>query len=228
MSKVLEFPKRHARASSAAGRATGPSNPNKVGLTVLPVPSKADVKIMYFSAGMPARERQLLTAETPTPHSAATAAVPPRASMTSSTVESISPFSSRNVDSSRGHTKAIATTCEQWLNLPMISEREFRSGVARRLRQVRTAFFKNQTDLGTKMRVGKTAVSNYESGQRSVDPYAALQLKLSHEIPLEWLYLGVESGLSAPLAKALKEAAIQIAAEDAKKASKATRRKRTG
>ena len=87
----------------------------------------------------------------------------------------------------------------------MISEREFQIAVGQRLRRLRLALGKSQVDMAEKLRVGASAVSNYEKGLRAVDPYAAFRLKLSYGAPLEWLYGGDESALTPILAKKLDQ-----------------------
>jgi transcriptional regulator with XRE-family HTH domain len=85
----------------------------------------------------------------------------------------------------------------------MISDREFRAAVGERLKCLRLALGRSQADLGKKLDVGATAVSNYEKGTRAVDPYDALKLKMAYGAPLEWLYGGDESSLPPHLADKL-------------------------
>jgi transcriptional regulator with XRE-family HTH domain len=110
---------------------------------------------------------------------------------------------SRFVDSSTNHASEIATPCEQWLNSPMISDRDFRTAVGERLKRLRLALGRSQADIAKKLGVGATAVSNYENGTRAVDPYDAFKLKISYGAPLEWLYGGDESALPPHLAEKL-------------------------
>ena len=97
----------------------------------------------------------------------------------------------------------------------MLTPKDFDQGVAYRLRVLRKAFEKTQAQLGDKIGVGGTAVSNYEKGSRAVEPYAAFRLKVLFSIPFEWLYGGDESTLSPGLAEKLEEASKKIAIEDA-------------
>ncbi len=83
----------------------------------------------------------------------------------------------------------------------MISEREFRVAVGKRLLQLRKAMGKSQAELGTKLGVGDTAVSMYEKGERALDPYDAVKLKVAYGAPLEWLYGGDESVIPPALAE---------------------------
>lgn len=91
----------------------------------------------------------------------------------------------------------------------MISERDYLVGVGKRLRQLREAMKKTQAELGDKLHVGASAISNYELGDRALDPYSAFQLKLTYGAPLEWLYGGDESVIPAALADKLAKAASE-------------------
>lgn len=193
-------------------RASAGSKPKTEGQAVLPTTRNASTMIIDLPGGMRPRDGQLLTADTPTPQSAATFAGPPSASITSPMVESMDASYSRFVESSSFHVSEIATSCEQWLNSGMISEREFETMAGYRLMLLRRAFGKSQKEFGTKMGVGGTAVSNYEAG-RAVEPYKALKLKEAFGAPLEWLYSGDESALSDHLAERLSKAEKAIASE---------------
>lgn len=96
----------------------------------------------------------------------------------------------------------------------MISERDFKLAVAFRLRTVREAFEKSQEEIGNKLGVGKTAISNYEKGTRALDPFCALQLKMAYNAPFEWIYGGDESTLAPNLATKLEKAAHELRAKD--------------
>lgn len=87
----------------------------------------------------------------------------------------------------------------------MISDREFRAAVGERLKRLRLALGRSQADFAKKLDVGATAVSNYENGNRAVDPYDAFKLKMAYGAPLEWLYGGDESSLPPHLADKLDE-----------------------
>lgn len=102
----------------------------------------------------------------------------------------------------------------------MISEREFLEGVALRLKALRMALDKTQEDIGEKIGVGKTAISNYEKADRLISPFDAVKLKSAYGAPLEWLYAGDESVLSPHLAAKLKKA------EERKKAHNQRRRRK--
>jgi transcriptional regulator with XRE-family HTH domain len=87
----------------------------------------------------------------------------------------------------------------------MISDREFRMAVGERLKRLRLAFGRSQQDVADKLDVGATAISNYEKGDRAIDPYDALKLKMAYGAPLEWLYGGDESTLPDRLVEKLNQ-----------------------
>lgn len=101
----------------------------------------------------------------------------------------------------------MVTACEPWLNSLMISATEFQQGVGTRLRQLREAMGKSQDAMGDKLGVGGTAIANYEKGDRALDPYHALKLKMIFGAPLEWLYGADESVIPPALAEKLENAA---------------------
>lgn len=197
MSKVVCLSRRRHCAGSAT------SKPKRDGSARVLSFSKAPSKIRNFSAGIRPRAFQLETADCPTPHRLATCAVPPSTEITSSIVPSIAPVYSRNVEPSSVHITAMVTDRELWPNFPMISEREFRVSVGKRLKQFRMALGRNQVEFGEKLGVGGTAISNYEKGDRAVDPYDAFKLKMAFGLPLEWLYGGDESVLTPQLLEKL-------------------------
>lgn len=220
---LLRFPLervRHRRASAV-------SKPNSAGSARFPSLSNSEEKIRNFSVGIPL-ERQLLTAESPTPQSAATFAVPPKASITSSIVRSMAPSYSRSVESSSLHDAEIATACEQWLNSAMISEREFDASLSWRLRVLRKAMGRTQPEFGGAMGVGGSAVSNYEKDQRSasarrLSTFQLLQLSMTYHTPIEWLIAADESRLDDALRAKLTKAEAELKAEMATKSDKASR-----
>lgn len=78
-----------------------------------------------------------------------------------------------------------------------------------RLRRLRLALGKSQLEVAKKLGVGASAISNYETGTRALDPYDAFKLKIAYSAPLEWLYGGDESSLPKKLADKLDEPAKQ-------------------
>lgn len=202
----------HARASSTAA-----TIPKRAGFGRFPRASRAVEKAKKNSAGILPRERQLLTADAPTPTKPPAFALPPTASMISPTVSSMPSDTSRTVESSRVHIPGIHTDCEQWPDTAMISKRDFQLAVAWRLRVARKALGKTQADFAEKLNVGDTAISNYESNGRGFTPYAAYRLKDAFGIPLEWLYAGDEGALSGNLAKQVTATEAEMKAEEAQK-----------
>lgn len=192
MGKIIRFPKkRHAVAASSRAL-----KPNTTGDASRPREIKASRTIMKQPFEIRPRLLQLLTADVPTPHSSATLAGPPSASITSSTESSMESKYSRFVESSTSHVLEIATSCEQWLNSLMISERHFHEAVGARLKRLRLGYGETQATFAGVMGVGASALSNYEAGDRAVNPFSAYQLKNKYNAPLEWLYCGDESTIA--------------------------------
>lgn len=91
----------------------------------------------------------------------------------------------------------------------MISGTDFLACVGKRLKKLRLGLGRSQADFAETLGVGASAISNYEKGERALDPYDAFKLKLAYGAPLEWLYCGDESTLSDNLVKKLKQPARQ-------------------
>lgn len=77
----------------------------------------------------------------------------------------------------------------------MISGTDFHAAVGARLKKLRLSLGRSQEDIGKKLGVGPTAISNYENGSRVLDPHDAFKLKVAYGVPLDWLYAGDESVL---------------------------------
>lgn len=69
------------------------------------------------------------------------------------------------------------------------------------------AYGKSQLAFGKTLGVGPSAISNYETGDRAVDPYDAFKLKMVYGAPMEWLYGGDESTLPPHVAEKLAQPA---------------------
>ena len=95
----------------------------------------------------------------------------------------------------------------------MISEREFQVIVGYRVRLVRAMEGESQARFAKRLRVGDTAVSNYESGVRPIDSFQALLLKQQLAVPLEWLYAGEEGNLTPAFKEKLARAIEAVEAE---------------
>ena len=108
----------------------------------------------------------------------------------------------------------------------MISERQYREEVGKRLRLLRTAMEKSQEELAVKLGYGDTTISNYENGDRKLNPYDAFKLKLAFGAPLEWLLGGDESVIPPSLAKKLEVGAQKIAEEDQAAAERLRKRRK--
>src|SRR6478736_2963315 len=85
--------------------------PKSAGSAVCPIPFKAAETIKNISGGNLPRAFQLLTADNPTPDDPAMADVPPKASMTASTVVSMDLQYSRFVNVSSLHGMAVDLPC---------------------------------------------------------------------------------------------------------------------
>lgn len=102
----------------------------------------------------------------------------------------------------------------------MISGTDFHAAVGARLKRLRLALGRSQADFADKLGVGASAVSNYEKGERAVDPYHAFKLKLAYGSPLEWLYGGDESVLPRHLVEKLDQPTRPRGQSDATNKSK--------
>lgn len=186
MRNVVQVPRcGHARASS------GCLKPNSAGSAVLlRFPSSAESK-RNCSEGMARRAFQLLTAGSETPARSATAVVPPRASMMSSTVRSIGGECSRNVNVSRVHGSEIFTPCEL---VPYPGVPREPKDVAYRLELTREALRLTQTEISARLAIGKNAWSQYvdfsAEKPRRITIEVAYRLKDLCGATLEWIYDG--------------------------------------
>lgn len=160
----------------------------------------------YLSGGMRLRERQLLTVEEPTPHSSATTAVPPRASMMSSTDVSIQSEYSQPVNLSTIHDGEIFTACELSPNNAMTFSQ---SELAYRLELSRKALGLSPTCMADLLGIGTNAWSNYINPEakagRRITVEKALILKNDLGLTLDWIYAGDRGSLSSDIAKKLRE-----------------------
>lgn len=98
----------------------------------------------------------------------------------------------------------------------MISEREFILAMGQRLKLLREMQQESQAVFGERIGVGDTAVSNYESGDRVLDPYQALILNQKLKAPLGWLYAGEELELTDTFKAKMAAAQARIDAERAR------------
>ncbi len=104
---------------------------------------------------------------------------------------------------------------------------EFHKAVGERLRRLRLGLGRTQKDFADKLHVEPTAISNYEKGERVLDPYYAFKLKLAYGPPLEWLYGGDESMLSETLLEKINNPAKQRGQSEAEVPEKRPKRHAT-
>src|SRR5262245_53577905 len=157
MGIVLRF---HARNPS-----TGIFRPKRTGSTCKSRLAKASDRITQFPGGMRRRSFQLDTADMPTPASAATAAVPPRASTTASTELSIPTDISRGVNMSSVHGIELSFGCGHPDNLAMSTAAKT---LARRLKITREALGLSAADICRRIDCKANRWSQYESGDRQI------------------------------------------------------------
>ncbi len=198
MGIVLQFP-RHARPSTKSvglkpkteGSAAGRSR--RV---------RASLSVRKFSDGMVPRARQLLTADAPTPANAAAAAVPPNASITSSTDLSMPPYTSQPVKVSRGHDTAIDGEVGLGFKIPMPKDPKV---IGPRLELTREALELSAAQLCRRIDCAQNRWSQYESGERPITMEIADKLCDEFSLTLDWIYRGDRSGLPQRFIERLQE-----------------------
>lgn len=173
--------------------------PKADGLAVNPRSVRAPEIVRKFSDGIALRNFQLLTAGSPTPASAATAAVPPRASTMSSTELSMPNTSSPIVNLSRLHVPLMDIGKKFHRNKGMDSPRD----IGRRLTlwldaEIQLArkgsnSIKSAADLCRLIGISETAWSQYKKGKsgsqdRPITIEVADQLCHHFSLSLDWIY----------------------------------------
>lgn len=142
--------------------------------------------VRKFSDGIAPLDFQLLTAESPTPASPATAAVPPRASTMSSTELSMRKDSSPIVKLSRLHAGGMDHLEKLHLNNGMDSKKI----VGDRLRVWLLSEGISAADLCKRIDCKENQWSQYSSGKRMVSHKVADQLCRTFALTLDWIYRG--------------------------------------
>lgn len=162
--------------------------------------------IRKLSDGIPPRDRQLLTADKPTPINSATARVPPKASMTSSTELSMPDDSSRSVILSRVHDGCM----DGDENINSNNKMDPADQIARRL----DLFLKVQAMPPDRLTVAEIAewfgltepaISNYRRAIRPLNIEFADALCDKFQLTLDFLYRGDPRGIKASLRKKMRE-----------------------
>lgn len=180
MGNVVRFPaRRHARASSDILK------PKTDGETSFPRAARASRMRKNLSAVILPLSRQLLTAGAVTPAKPAAAAVPPKASITSSTVVSMLFDTSQNVKMSSLHARGVDfTPCE----LPKWGMPETNKSLAARLKMTREALGLTPAIVCKRLKVGANAWSQYESGARRITVPVAIKFCAEYGLTLDWIY----------------------------------------
>jgi hypothetical protein len=199
MGILLRFP-RHARPSVAR---SGALKPKTDGSAAFSKPARASVNVKKCSGGMAPRERQLLTADSPTPATEAAAVVPPKASITASTDRSMPPYTSQSVTMSSGHGSAIDGELGLGLKIPMPKDPKI---IGPRLEQTREALGLSAAQLCRRIDCAQNRWSQYESGERPITLDIAERLCNEFGLTLDWIYRGDRSGLPQRLIEKLPPA----------------------
>jgi hypothetical protein len=199
MGIVVRFPRRgHVRASAASPACTIPQSDDGASRSRA---RKASSKTKNVSAGIEPRLRQLDTACAGRPTKRATAAVPPRASITASTVSSgasgimVDP----DIYTDRVHDKPIHLVCSPELGISAPSE-----GMAKRLLHPRSVEAIRIRLISLRMAIGPNAKrfaeragiapntwSNYENEEgRRISLEEAQKLVDTYSVTLDWVFDG--------------------------------------
>lgn len=199
MGKLIRFPRRrrHARASFSL-------KPNTAGSASLPLPAKASRTIRKFSCGIRSRARQLLTADGPTPASEAAAAVPPSASITSSTELSMPCDTSQDVKMSSLHGLAVESDSAVMSDEPMADSLKV---LSRRLKTTREALGLSAAELCRRIDVKENRWSQYESGERQITLPVAIAMCDEFGLSLDWIYRNDPSRIPHELRVKMRQAA---------------------
>jgi hypothetical protein len=188
----------------------------------LPRRASSSEKVMKCSVGIAPLAFQLLTAGAPTPASAAAAAVPPTASITSVTDPSIPPSYSRNMNMSSVHGAEIDLNEGGLFHGDMPSSRE---SIISRLRLLPKILGKSQVAMLEPIGCTPPQWSNYlttEGTSKNVITWeVASDFKEFYGVTLDWIYCNDLASLPEALKLRVKEAE-----KAAKVAVKAPLRKR--
>ena len=198
---ILEFKKRHARASSGCLR------PNTEGSASIPADCKALEKTKKYSAGIRRRSIQLDGALADLiPASVQAAAGPPTASITSLTVETMITRSdnSRNVIVSSAHGLSLSNLGNvARMDLAMYSK----TAAAKRLIQTQEALELTNAAISSKLGIASNAWSQYRTADRTIPHKALVSLKEQFGVTSDWILAGDPSGLPQRLYARLRIAA---------------------
>jgi ribosome-binding protein aMBF1 (putative translation factor) len=190
----------HARASAGSRVLKAKT----AGSTSLPRSAKASRTKMKTSCEIFPRARQLLTADKPTPAISAAPDGPPKASMTSSTVLSMSLHSSQSVNMSSLHGTAIETARS------VLSDQGMPDSIkqlAKRLELTREALGLSAAELCKLIDCKPNRWSQYESGERPITLPVSIALCDEFGLSLDWIYRADPSRLPHELRIKIRQAA---------------------
>lgn len=175
--------------------------PKRRGFALKCFSRSASDTVMNFSDGITLRYFQLLTADRPMPTSAATAAVPPRASMMSSTELSMGEDSSRFVNLSRLHCGAVDWRKKTSPNNGMDSFAD----IGDRLRIWLLAKNMSAAKLCRLIDCEENEWSMFKKGDRRITLEIADQLCKEFGLTLDWIYRNDPRGMDEDLRIRMKE-----------------------
>jgi transcriptional regulator with XRE-family HTH domain len=191
MGIIIKFPVAHVRApvrASVFSKTVKAAKASKV-ISSLPISAANRTNAGQRRDGMP-RVRQVLTVLFGTPSAAATAPVPPSASIAKSGVRGdIAGSIVRALRTCQGFTKHEATFSVKAGAIPDM--RGFFADQKRRLEAVRIACgFDTQAAWTKEMRLSKGHWSDFEKGKRPLTLEVARQIKARWGLPLDFLLDG--------------------------------------
>lgn len=103
----------------------------------------------------------------------------------------------------RTHKLAFLVLPPPWHVLGMVASEYPYAEIGARVRALRTHLGFSVKDFADMNSWGATQLTNWEQGHRRITVEAAVKLRQRYDIPLDWLYLGIESALPQNMAKAL-------------------------
>lgn len=199
---IVRFPKRQRHGLSPTTAAS--LKPKTEGAASSPSAASASRTIIELPCETRPRLIQLLTAGGLTPALAATAAVPPSALTTASTVLSMHLNSSHVVKMSTDHALAIENKRPVRFNSHMVQATKVLAG---RLETTRIALGMSAADLCKRIGIKPNRWSQYESGERRITEAVAVALCDEFALTLDWIYRGDPSHLPHALRLKMKPAA---------------------
>lgn len=202
MGDVVRFP--HARASADSGAGMD-AKASKV-ISEQPLSLASRTRPGQRCAGIP-RVRQVLTVLAGTPRSAATAPVPPRASIVEPAVSDIAATIVRTLRTSQEFAGRETTLVGDYGVLgPMIDPPEI---IGPRLKSLRLALnIPTQTAFAKKIGVEKNTYNPWEKGTRELTFEGACLIRKKFKIPVDYLFWGdSEDQLPAGILNKLDRAA---------------------